>query len=216
MQALLKAISENDSARFRSILESDPRAVNAKADNGASAILFAVYCGRLALAKELIKAGGTVGIHEAAAMGDLERVRAILEDDPRKVNSFSGDGFQPLGLAAFFGHAKVGEYLLSHGADPASPSRNYQKVAPLHSAAASRNHSLVDALIEKGVDVNAWQQGGYTALHAAIQNKDAHTAEALIKNGADCGAENERGERPVDLLDDAGRKILGDLLQSCE
>jgi uncharacterized protein len=215
MPDLFKAISDNDLTRFRYLVETSPDMVDRKNEQGVSPILFAIYYGRPEYAKELVAAGAALGIHEAAALGDLEKVREILDNDPEKVNSFSGDGFQPLGLAAFFSHTEVGAYLLGHGADPEAPSRNDQRVAPLHSATASGTYQIVCELIKKGADVNAKQQGGYTALHAAIQNKDFDIIKVLIDNGADCYATNDGGVRPIDLIDDEGREIIAGLLKGC-
>jgi len=215
MSDLFKAISDNDLTRFRHLVEAFPNRADRKNEQGVSPILFAIYYGRPEYAKELVVAGASVGIHEAAALGDLEKVREILDKDPKKVNSFSEDGFQPLGLAAFFSHAEVGAYLLGHGAEPETPSRNDQRVTPLHSATASGSYRIVCELIKKGADVNARQQGGYTALHAAIQNKHFDIIKVLIDNGADCKAPNDGGVRPIDLIDHESRKAIEGLLKGC-
>ena len=55
------------------------------------------------------------------------------------------------------------------------------------------------ALIADGVDVNAPQQDGATALHWAAYHDDLTTAEALIEAGADPSAANRVGATPMRL-----------------
>jgi len=51
-----------------------------------------------------------------------------------------------------------------------SPSRNAQRVMPLHSAAAGRHLTIMQALLAHGADPNARQADDFTPLHAAAQN----------------------------------------------
>jgi hypothetical protein len=56
----------------------------------------------------------------AVAHGDLARVQALLEQEPRLVNASwdwgGGDWETPLGAAAHMGRRDIAEYLLEHGA----------------------------------------------------------------------------------------------------
>jgi hypothetical protein len=56
----------------------------------------------------------------AVAHGDLARVQALLEQEPRFVNAAwdwgGGDWETPLGAAAHMGRRDIAEYLLEHGA----------------------------------------------------------------------------------------------------
>src|SRR6266511_4377724 len=103
-----------------------------------SDVLEAIYRGdheeaeRLAVGREL-------NVFEAAALGRTERLRELVEDDPSLANAWGEDGFQPLGLASFFGHVEAVGLLLERGAEVNSASRNKMKVMPLHSAAAAQD-----------------------------------------------------------------------------
>ncbi len=95
------------------------------------------------------------------------------------------DGFRPLQLAAFFGHAQVVRVLLDAGADVAARSTNGMALQALHSAAASGHIGIVSMLLEAGADPNSEQVGGYTALDAADQIGDTDLQALLVAAGAE-------------------------------
>lgn len=75
-------------------------------------------------------------------------------------------------------------------------------------------HYAIDAktvrvLVEKGVNVNAADIGGYTALHLAVTEKRLETVRELIKSGADVNAE-EYGNKctPLHLACMVGEKEI--------
>ncbi|WP_264685662.1 MULTISPECIES: ankyrin repeat domain-containing protein [unclassified Wolbachia] len=64
-------------------------------------------------------------------------------------------------------------------------------------------HYAIDAktvrlLVEKGVNVNAADVGGYTALHLAVTEKRLEIVRELIKSGAEVNAE-EYGNKCIPL-----------------
>ena len=69
--------------------------------------------------------------------GGPSALRELLDEDPSLANAWAEDGFQPLGLASFFGHVEAARLLVERGAEVNSASRNDFKVMPLHSAAAT-------------------------------------------------------------------------------
>ena len=70
---------------------------------------------------------------------------------------------------------------------------------PLIEATKTRDTAAVHALIEQGVDVNAPQADGATALHWAAHWDDLGTATLLLESGADVHATNELGVTPLYL-----------------
>jgi ankyrin repeat protein len=132
-----------------------------------------------------------LNVFEAAALGRTERIRELLDEEPARTNAFGDDGFQPLGLACFFGHVEAARLLLDRGADPNSLARNeHIQAGPLHSAAASENngpetrYELCELLLDHGADPNREQGGGFTARDAARQNGDERLEELLLMRGA--------------------------------
>src|SRR5690349_18545027 len=128
----------------------------------ASPLLDALYHGRTEEAQRLVNELGpdALTIHEAAAMGVVSRLEQLLTHDPASANAFAADGFQPLGLAAFFGRRDAAELLLARGGEVNTPSRNTQGVTALHAALAGPTPEIARSLIAAGADVNAVQQDG--------------------------------------------------------
>ena len=153
-----------------------------------SDLLQAIYQGDQARAEEILAADPELDVFEAAAVGNTERLRELLDEDPARSNAWAEDGFQPLGLACFFAHADAARLLVERGADVNSPSRNDMKVMPLHSAAATDDpevrYELAKLLLEHGAEPNARQQDDFTPLMAADQSGDERLARLLEEHGA--------------------------------
>jgi ankyrin repeat protein len=153
-----------------------------------SELLQAVYRGDQARVDELLSGNPELDVFEASAVGRVDQLQELLDGDPSLANAWAEDGFQPLGLASFFGHVEAARVLVERGADVNSASRNDMKVAPLHSAAAEKDpetrYELATVLLEHGADPNARQQDDFTPLMAADQQGDARLRELLVEHGA--------------------------------
>jgi ankyrin repeat protein len=153
-----------------------------------SELLQAVYRGDQASVDELLAEDPQLDVFEAAAVGRAERLRELLDGDPSLANAWADDGFQPLGLATFFGHVEAARLLVERGAEVNSASRNDMKVMPLHSAAATGDpearYELAKLLLENGADPNARQQDDFTPVMAADQLGDERLRELLVEHGA--------------------------------
>lgn len=153
-----------------------------------SELLQAVYRGDETRVDELLTEDPELDVFEAAAVGRTERLRELLDEEPDLANAWAGDGFQPLGLASFFGHVEAARLLVDRGAEVNSASRNDMKVMPLHSAAATvdpdARFELAKLLLEHGADPNARQQDEYTPLMAADQHGDERLRKLLVEHGA--------------------------------
>ena len=62
-------------------------------------------------------------IHDAARIGDVAKVRQLLEMDPRRVHARLPDGSTPLHEAAYSGQIDVARVLLKAGADSQTPNK---------------------------------------------------------------------------------------------
>src|SRR5579859_2836706 len=108
---LFAALRAGDTSKFTEILNADSALLNAKNENGVSAVLMSCYMGRKEIRDLLISRDVHLDLHEAAAAGHLPRVKELVEANPAAAASFSPDGFPVLALAAAFGHEAVARYL---------------------------------------------------------------------------------------------------------
>jgi len=206
------AIKQGDRIEVERQLVDNPGLIHVR-ENDLSPIMIAAYHHQREIASFL--ADKTVGltIFEAAATGKINNILRLLARDPQLVNTYSSDGFQPLGLACTFGHFDVAEYLVKAGAPVNSTSRNELKAAPVQAAAAAGYAKVVELLLKHGADPNVREQGGYTPLHAAAQNGDEPTIRALLYGGADLGIKSNDGKLPLDLALEAGHTETARLLE---
>ncbi len=210
--AFLDAIKAGDFDRVKTMLSAEPQLVASRSAAGESAILTAVYRGHKEIANLLVARGAEMTIFEAAAAGEIERLeRLILDGAP--VNGFSADGWTPLHLAAFFGHARGVELLLAHGADVAAPSRNSTANTPLHAALAGNHTFVAGLLMGAGSDVNASDAAGWRPLHLAAANNTLDAMKTLIAQGADVNAANAQGQTPLSLAQEKNLREASALLR---
>jgi ankyrin repeat protein len=153
-------------------------------------------------------------VFEAAAFGDLDRLSEVLAEDPELVRAWSGDGFTPLHLAAFFGRTDAVRLLLARGAACDEPGRGWMTGTPLHAAAAGSHAFIVGMLLEAGADPNTVQRHGFTPLHSAAANGDLTSVEMLLAAGADPTRTNDDGRTPLALAEAAGDLVVADALRS--
>lgn len=202
----------NNEALKRSIKE-DPSLAAGAVENGPSYLLFAAYCRNREAVEILSEKKQEKTIFEAAAIGDISLLRELVEKDEKYVNSFSTDGFTPLGLASFFGFYEGVEFLLKHGADPNLPAQNSFKVAPLHSACAISNYEIAKLLLKNGAEVNVSQAGGVTPLHSAAHNGKDRLVQLLLEHGADKYAKTDDGKTPLQMAEKEKHTSTAQLLK---
>ena len=87
-------------------------------------------------------------IHDAAAGGDLAKVKALLEANPDLVNAKGKNDKTPLHLAAYAGHKDVVALLLASKADANAQDEDGRK--PLRWAAGAGHKDVVALLRQHG------------------------------------------------------------------
>ena len=212
MREFIEAIKAGDAARVTALLNENPAVVR-NAENNITPLLLALYHGKRDIAQLLVDRGAPVSFAEACALGDEARVRELLGADPTLIRSKSADGFPGAGMAIFFGHGELARWLIEQGADVNAAAENAMRVAPVHAAAAARDHETMRALLERGADPNAKQQMDYVALHGAASRGDIEMGKLLLEHGADRAARGSDGKTPADVAREHGHPAFAEWIE---
>jgi ankyrin repeat protein len=124
-------------------------------------------------------------IHNAAAAGDLNKVRALIEADPTLLESKSDKGDTPLIAACKTLQVAVANYLIDKGANV--NAKGEFGGTPLSCTKKDKDEcfDLVQRLVAKGADVNAANQFNWTVLCDAAASGNTKVTKFLIDHGAD-------------------------------
>ncbi len=211
---VLEAVKAGNASRVKALLADDRSLASARDGAGVSAVLHARYRAQTEILELLLACRPNLDIFEAAALGREQVVRARLDEEPSRATAVSGDGFTALHLAAFFAQPEIVAVLLERGADPRAVAKNVSMVTPLHSAAAGRSVEVARLLLRHDVDVNARQQGGWTAIHAAALRGDTEFVRLLLARGASTHAVSDDGKTALELALEKGHTDVVDLLRT--
>jgi ankyrin repeat protein len=161
--------------------------------------------------KSLLNQGPVKPLQWLVYYNDTTALKAVLEagGDLKSI-----DLDEELGNAAFFGHWKVCDFLISAGANVNARAHKTNET-PLHSALAKAGRPyyfyVVKLLVEKGADVNATttpgvetgafmrdvRTKGETPLHRAAAYADERTIRYLIEKGAKLDSKDAHGDSPL-------------------
>jgi ankyrin repeat protein len=164
--AIFELIASGDVGAVSELLRRDPAQAAVHDDEGVSALLRARYRLDDELVDAVRAADPPLDEFDAAAFGAVDRL-----GDPR---AWSGDGFTPLHLAAFFGQLDAARALVELGADVEAVSRNELAVPPLQSAVAAGELEIAHLLLDAGArpderNVQAADQNGDPAMLALLR-----------------------------------------------
>lgn len=211
-ETLEQYIQTGNLQALNALISGKPDLAKSKTSHGISPIMLARYYGKTDVVAMLLNYLDELTLFEAAAIGKFDVVAHLVYTHPELINEFSDDGFTPLGLACYFGHAEIARFLVLKGASVNVPSKNGFHVYPIHSAVAANQTDIVRTLIDGGAQVNVKQQSGVTPLHSAAQNGNLEILILLLENGADIGIRMEGGKLPADLAKEKGFDDIADIL----
>jgi ankyrin repeat protein len=188
--------------------------VNAAANDGSSALLWAAFHSDVEMTKALLAAGasgdaanhyGVTPLLQASRNGDVEVLKALL-DAGANPTRWHPEGETPLMAAARTGKVDAVKLLLARGSfvNAADP---FQEETALMWASAEGHVEVVKALLAAGADPNLkahvstitershadHPSGGFTALMFAVRDGYEDVAKALIEGHADLKLTNADG-----------------------
>jgi ankyrin repeat protein len=216
-KSFLDLVKRGDTQEIADWVKDDPQIAESRDAQGVSALLWAVYTGQTVV-REFLRSGLELDLPEAAAVGDLARLRELLgTDDPvvvkERANSRSADGWPLLHLAAAFADRETVLLLLDAGADVGQFSQTPMRNQALHAVLAlSKNVETARLLIDHGADVNAVQTAGYHPLHQAAVAGREDLVRLLLEAGADRTARCDRGKTPAEYARERGHDAVAALL----
>ncbi len=212
LSLLEEYIESGDSFAMDNLLHNNPSLASQQTSHDISPLLLACYYQKHQLIKIILKHIDTVDIYEAAAVGLLNEITAIVEANPSSLSSYSNHGFTALGMACHFGNEEIVHYLLLKGADPNQTSNNGYNVNPLYTAISSNFEAIAKLLVEGGAEVNIIQAGNLTPLHAAAQNGNIEMLILLLENGANVLIKDDNGQTPADFAEAKGHHEIAKIL----
>ncbi len=138
-------------------------------------------------------------IHDAARKGDVKKVQALLQSDPKLVNDKDNLGDTPLHVAALHGQLNVVQALIDAGAD-VNAKNNYAPFTPgdLGPYLDPNNHPDPVALLRVHALDQRDTQNGYTPLDlASFSARYKPVVELLVTKGANVNSQASSGATPL-------------------
>ncbi len=164
-------------------------------------LMHAVLAGQLEVAQLLLQRGATVGVNSvrlirAAANSGQEGLTDLLLEhsaDPTTI-----------GAGAWVQYPAIADKLLARGANLQEEPGAWIGMCCTGNSGHKENVALARAMLRCGADLSAWYKGR-TALHCAAKAGFVQVVEALIEYGGDVNASDERGQTPLDAVEEGGK-----------
>jgi ankyrin repeat protein len=214
---MLEAVKSKNLDKVKHLLEMDEKLKDARSDDGQTAVLMAAYYRANEIKELLLQKGAELNLYEAATVGNTPRVREILSESPKLINSHSFDGYTPLGLAAHFGNEETAVYLLQQGAELNLKSKDGKlNNTALHASIAGNHISIVKLLLQHGADMNSACEGelrkGFTPLHVAAHFNRTEMVRLLLQHGADPLILNSQSQTPAEYALTKGNAEIAEII----
>lgn len=136
-------------------------------------------------------------IHDAVVVGDVARVRALLDADPALREARNDVGMTPLILAAGNDRLAVAAMLLNRGASISA--RDVNGDTALHLAAYPDGPEIARLLLNRMTIIDARNNIGQTPLQMAAALNHVRTVSLLLARGADPVQQDKSGHSALDL-----------------
>jgi len=213
-QLFFDAIRAGDVAAVRALLDQDSTLLGAKNAQSQSPVLFSIYNRQKEIRDFLVLRGAVLELHEAAAAGDLARVKQLVEKDAALARSYSPDGFPVVALAAVFGNLEITKYLHAKGADINAAATNGSGYNALSGAVTSGHTEIVKWLLENGAEPNYRYSNDYSPLLNAAANGHLEILKLLQARGADLHARTSDGKNALAYAEERKHTAIAEYLRA--
>ena len=150
-------------------------------------------------------------IHDAAKSGDLEKVKALLNDNPDLISSRDENAATPLHAAALMGHKDVAELLLANKADV--NAKNNYGITPLEVSAIFGHKDVAELLLNNKAEVFIRDNYGNTALDMALSRGFTNIAELFRQHGNSSLSEKDAIEAVIYQINEATAKWTNSMIE---
>ena len=121
-------------------------------------------------------------LHAAVHLGDLKKVKWLIEADPDSINMLDDyGGTTPLIRACKHNHLEIAECFLDHGADIDGRDDSFQRRTALGHACDGDHRAIAALLLRGGADVNVKDGKNETPLIMAATRGHDEIIKLLLK-----------------------------------
>jgi ankyrin repeat protein len=226
-QEIFDAAQKNDIARVKELIEKDTQQIQAKDQQGNSLLNRACNLGHIEIISFLIDKGADrnllagrldlTPLMECARTGNLEVAKLLVEKgaDVQIINKM---GISAMHWALGNGQNQAEEVallLIEKGSKVETKAFNGE--TPIRTAVRKGYSKAVKALLEKGADPLAVEQGSQqTLLHKASILGYGEIARLLVKYGVDANAKDVHGNTALFYAGRYGNKSVADILNAVD
>jgi Ankyrin repeat len=191
------AIAEGQADVLRLLIAREAD-VNARNAGGRLPLHDCFELGRDHLVPILLEGGARPDVCAAAAYGMHDRLRGILESDPRQANDLT-TGESPLGWSAYGAQAESARILFQYGALADRAPYDTHAWRPVSMVAST---AVTPVLLDHGADPNWRDMNGDTPLHRVLKSRivldPGEFVNLLLAAGADTSIRNAEGRTALD------------------
>ncbi|XP_009580505.1 PREDICTED: ankyrin-1-like [Fulmarus glacialis] len=200
------AAQDNHSHILKMLLKEEARSYR----NQHNFLHRAVLKDESSLAKMLLKADastdgkderGQTALSYAVSQGSENTAKVLLEAGARVDSNMAKRAFNS-------NHPSIFKILLEYSKDLSSDIME----SALFRTVQKNLHGIVAALVDRGTDINAYNEMQYTPLLLACETGKAESAEVLIEKGANFGIKTPASDTALHLAVQAGAASIANLL----